>query len=144
MRRPGRRIVRSSVADGDVFFSSNVHEDAMLARSLVFFAVMSVLVAPLAVRAGSPPTSAPTAIDGSRDAGALDGRIASVDYAANTMRVEVRGHGLLTFSIEPTTPITALDGGNAMMIDLKPRAHVVIQSNRTGDRYVAQNIKIVK
>jgi hypothetical protein len=122
----------------------------MLARLLVFFAVTSTLVFPLAVRAQSQPSPIPRtvpaaqAVERPRDAGALDGRIASIDYVANTMRVAVRGHGLLTFSIEPTTPITALSGGNAMMIDLKPNAHVVIESNRTGDRYVAQNIKIVK
>jgi hypothetical protein len=120
----------------------------MPARSFVVLAIASLLVVvPLAARAQSHPPHLPpqTAdLERPRDLGALDGRIASVDYVTNTMRVEVRGHGLLTFSIEPTTPITALDGGNAMLIDLKPRAHVVIQSNRTGDRYVAQNIKIVK
>jgi hypothetical protein len=118
----------------------------MLARSLVLFAIAGFLVVPFAVQAGSHPTPVPqaTAQEGPRDAGVLDGHITSVDYAANTMRVEVRGRGLLNLSVKPTTPITALDGGNAMMIDLKPRAHVVIQSNRTGDQYVAQNIKIVK
>jgi hypothetical protein len=150
MLPPAPPIVRRSVADGDVFFSSNVHENAMLARVLVFFAVTSILVCPPAARAQSQPRSATSSVPAAptverpRDAGALDGRIASIDYVANTMRVAVRGRGLLTFSIEPTTPITALNGGNAMMIDLKPHAHVVIESNRTGDRYVAQNIKIVK
>ena len=116
--------------------------------------VLAGLLAPGPAAANPPPTAfvpaghRPHAIRSydfatprSRNAGAFEGRVTSVDYQSNTITVQGAGRRM-EIVVLPSTTIQADQNGFHTIADIARGSHIHVLLSQRGDAYFAQFINL--
>lgn len=108
--------------------------------------VLLLAVVPLTAMAASPgPAGSPAPqVSGRRDGGVTTGRLAAVDFQHSTIRVDTSGQGSVAFEVMPSTSIQAQDAGYHTITDLHVGERVEVYSSVSGQRNMAQIIRILR
>jgi hypothetical protein len=103
-------------------------------------------VVPLTATAASPgPAGSPAPLASDRrDGGVIAGRLAAIDFQRSTIRVDTPGRGSIAFEVMPSTSIQAKDAGYHTITDLHVGEQVEVYSSVSGQRYMAQIIRILR
>lgn len=117
----------------------------MLARCFSIVTAVGFLIVsgPLPAAAASPTPAATSSPDARpRDGGVVEGKIAAVDFQRSIITVDQPGRGKVDVTVLPSTSIQGKDAGYHSIADLKTGAQVEIYTSQTGDKYIAQIIKL--
>ncbi|MBV9440586.1 MAG: hypothetical protein JOZ24_11390 [Candidatus Eremiobacteraeota bacterium] len=118
-----------------------------MTRALPVLLVVGLLSVPVLVSAAPRPaaSASPTATDDrARDAGVIDGRVISIDYARGRLTVGSSGQGKVDVTTMPSTSVQSDDPGYHGLTDVAKGSHVQIFASKSAGKLIAQIIKLLK
>lgn len=103
---------------------------------------LALAAGPLTAAAATPGPAGASPPPVRRDGGVIAGRLSAVDYQHDTIRVDSPTRGRVELDVMPSTSIQTRDSGYHTITDLRVGERVEVYSSVSGQRYVAQIIRI--